>query len=414
MPRPIRKRKRAQVWRVIITVFLVTLVVLYICYQAYRSLYSEIHTELATVHSVYESIEAEGLVYRAETLIPAAESGTPYFAIENGTHVAKKSVIASVYEDSESGRIEQEIMEIDEQIRALKTIVADAGSGRLTLNVINNQFSDALLQLIHETETGDLSQMSDFSFNILSLLSKKSLITGKEVDFTAKIQELEAKKTALKEAYSAPVSSITAPDAGYFANSTDGFETLFTTDHIQVQDLTTDILRDHMNQKPTAVDACGKIVKGYEWYLACIVPDSYYNVLGKDVILSIRLPFVMDEAIPVKVETAKKDNKGQMVVVFRCDQMSAALATIRMESVEIRLVEHTGMKVPKRAIVVKDKETGVFIRSGNVVAFRKIKQSYSQPADYVICEMVEDDGYLQMYDDIIVGGRDLYDGKIIR
>ena len=94
--------------------------------------------------------------------------------------------------------------------------------------------------------------------------------------------------------------------------------------------------------------------------------------------------------------------------------MSAELATIRSESVEIQLVEHTGIKVPKRAVVVKDETPGVFIRSGNVVSFRKIKQKYSQPADYVICEVVEEDGYLQMYDDIIVGGRDLYDGKIIR
>jgi hypothetical protein len=94
--------------------------------------------------------------------------------------------------------------------------------------------------------------------------------------------------------------------------------------------------------------------------------------------------------------------------------MNAELATIRKESVEIQLVEHTGMKVPKRAIVVQDEETGVFVRSGNVVAFRKIKQSYSEPADYVICEIVEEDGYLRLYDDIIVGGRDLYDGKIIR
>ena len=38
---------------------------------------------------------------------------------------------------------------------------------------------------------------------------------------------------------------------------------------------------------------------------------------------------------------------------------------------------------------------------------------YGRFADYVICKEVSEDGYLRMYDDIIVGGRDLYDGKII-
>ena len=414
MPKPIRRRRRAKFWRTAVTALLVLSVLCYIGYQTYRSIYTDINTELAVMHSVYESIETEGLVYRSESLIPNIEDGSPYFAVENGTHVAKKSVIASVYEDDKSGRIEQQIRDIDNQIQALKTIVADAGSGRLTLDVINHQFSDTLLRLIRDTEIGHLSYTDDYSFQILSLLSKKTLVTGKDVDFSAKIQELESEKATLKAAYSAPIRKITAPEAGYFANTTDGYETLFTTENIKNQELTVAELTKHMNSKPEDSDSCGKIVKGYEWYMACIVPDTYYNALGKGKTgLTIRLPFVLDEAIPVVVESAKKDNKGQMVVVFRCDQMNAKLATIRKEAVEIQLVEHSGMKVPKRAIVVRDDGTGVYIRSGNVVAFRKIKQKYSQPADYVICEIIEESGYLQMYDDIIVGGRDLYDGKII-
>ena len=412
MPQPVR-RKKSKFWHKAITVLLVLLVLCYVGYQAYRSIYSDVNTELAVMHSVYDTIETDGLVYRAESLVSNVESGSPYFAVENGTHVAKNSVIASVYKDSESGRIEQKVKEIDEQIQALKTIVADAGSGRLTLDVINDQFSGTLSSLILETETGNLSTSGDTSFQMLSLLSKKALVTGKEVDFTAKIQDLEAEKAALQASYSPPTKKITAPDAGYFADTTDGYETLLTTDIISEKALTVDMLTEHMNSEPQTVDACGKIVKGYEWYMACIVPDTYYNALGDGNRLTIRLPFVLDEAIPVTVEYAKKDTNRQMLVVFRCDQMNAELATIRKESMEIQLVEHSGIKVPKRALVERDGEIGVYIRSGNVVAFRKIKQTYPKPADYVICEIVEEDGYLQMYDDIIVGGRDLYDGKII-
>ena len=59
-------------------------------------------------------------------------------------------------------------------------------------------------------------------------------------------------------------------------------------------------------------------------------------------------------------------------------------------------------------------QAGVYIRSGNVVAFRKIEQEYSEPADYVICKETDESGWLHLYDDVIVGGRGLYDGKIIR
>lgn len=407
-----RKRK-SRGWQTVATLFLVCAVLFYVGFQAYRSIYSSIDTELAVLHSVYESIETEGLVYRTETLVPSVTGGEPYYAVENGTRVAKNSVIASVYTDAESGRIEQQLTEIDAQISAFKTIKADADSGRLTLDVINEQTSDALLQLISGAETGNVSELSGFSFNILSLLSKKALVTGKEVDISSKIQELEQRKADLKTSYQKPISNVKAPVAGYFVDRVDGYETALSIDNLT--DLSTTVLQEDMNRQPqTDVSACGKIVSGYEWYLACIVPDSYYNSLGVGRSLSLRMSLVLDESVPVTVHSCKKDNKGNLAVVFRCDRMSAELSTIRKESVEIQLVEHTGLKVPKDAIMVnEEQQVGVYIRSGNVVAFRKVEQQYSQPADYAICKIINEDGYLQMYDDVIVGGRDLYDGKII-
>jgi len=408
------RKKKTKGWQTLVTLLLACAVILYVAYQAYRSVYSGVDTELAVIHSTYESIETEGLVYRTESVIPAVSSGEPYYAIENGTRVAKNSVIASVYRDAESGRIEQQIQEIDEQIAALKTIVADAGSGRLSLGVINEQTTEALLRLIQETDSGNLSNVGGSAFTILSLLSKKSLVTGKDVDFTKKIEELEQEKAELKNSYQKPISTIKAPVAGYFADRVDGYEEVLSTDNLLR--LSTEKLKEEMYAEPqTEQSSCGKIVSGYEWYMACIVPDSYYNVLGVGRTLTLRMAFVLDEAVPVTVYACNKDNQGNMAVVFRCDQMSAELSTIRKEAVEIQLVEHTGLKVPQKAIVVNDEQqVGVYIRSGNVVAFRKIKQKFSQPADYAICEIVDDDEFLQMYDDIIVGGRDLYDGKIIR
>ena len=123
---------------------------------------------------------------------------------------------------------------------------------------------------------------------------------------------------------------------------------------------------------------------------------------------------VFPSAVPVTVYACNKDSKGNLAVVFRCDYMSEELSTIRKETVEIQMVEHTGLKVPKRAIIVdENQQAGVFVRSGNIVSFRKIEQKYSEPADYVICKEIDEDGYLRLYDDIIVGGRGLYDGKIV-
>lgn len=407
------RKHKANGFRTIVTAVLVLAILGYVGYQAYRSIYSDVTTELAVSHSVFESIETEGLVYRSETVIPAVKSGEPYYTIENGTRVAKNSVIASVYANADSGRIDQQIEEIDNQIAAFRTIMADAGSGRLSLSMINEQSKKVLLDLVHNSDAGLLNDIDGYSFDILSLISKKTLVTGNEVDFSAKIKELEQTKAKLKQTYQKPISKVSAPVAGYFADRVDGLEGELGVDGLSK--LTTDALAAQMAlQTQSDISACGKIVSGYEWYMACIVPDTYYNVLGVGRTLTVRMSFVLDESIPVTVYACNKDNKGNMAVVFRCDQMSAELSTIRKEAVEIQLVEHSGLKVPKQAIVVdENQQVGVYIRSGNVVAFRKIEQMYSQPADYVVCRVVNEDGYLEMYDDIIVNGRDLYDGKII-
>lgn len=406
-------KKKQKGWQALVTLLLCVVVIGYIGFQSYRSIFSHVDTELAVMHSVYESIEAEGLVYRTETVIPATVNGHAYYTVENGTRVAKNNAIASVYEDASGGRIKQEIERIDRQIAALKSIQADASTERITLDTLNEQTRDSLQSLVRNTENGTFTEGEDAGFDILTLLSKKQIITGKSVDFSAKIKELENEQKSLKAQYKAPKSTVKAPVAGYFADRTDGFESLLKPEALT--NLSVYELEKHLQTQPSVDNSTGgKIVSGYEWYLTCILPDNYYNALGVGKSLSLRMPFVLNESVPATVYACNKDNNGKIAVVFRCDYMSEELATVRKENVEIQLVKHTGLKVPKRAIVIDEyQQAGVYIRSGNVVAFRKIEQLYSEPAEYIVCKEMNDDDYLRMYDDIIVGGKGLYDGKII-
>lgn len=397
----------------LLSALLVVAVMVYIGYQAYRAIFSELTTEMAVMHSIYESIETQGLVFRAETPVNIPADGYTYYSIENGTRVSKNSVIASVYSDAESGRIKEQIEELDRQIAGLKEIQAEGASGHVTLDIINEQVNDTVYDLLSSTDSGIFTDVDGYRFELLSLLSKKQIITGKSVDFSAKIKQLESQKAELKKNAKSAKSVVYAPVAGYFANHTDGYEGVLNTDLLP--GLTPSQLQEYMDNRPGSTGGGGKIVGGYEWYMACVVPESYYNALAVGKELSIRMTFVLDESVPVTVYACNKDGNGNLAVVFRCDYMSEELSTIRQETVEIQLVQHTGLKVPKQAIFVdENQQTGVYVLSGKIVTFRKIKQLYSEAADYVVCEYQSgQDGCLRLYDDVIVGGRGLYDGKII-
>ncbi len=406
-------RKKSHSLNKLLAVAAVLIVIGYVGYQAYRSIFSDVKTELASQYSVYESVEATGLILRSETLIPANQGGHIYYTVQNGARVAKNGVIASVYSSENDGQLADRIKEIDTRLAALRAIQGTDASAHVSLDIIETQLNDALNMFIADVGDGMFSPTTDVKTQLLSLLSKKQLVAGKPVNFSAEITKLEQEKKELQSQYRAALSVISAPVAGYFVDSADGYESVLSA--VDPLSLTVDRVQELLNAEAQTPPSCaGKIVGGYEWYFACVVPDSYYNVLTVDSTLSLKMDFVSDEEVPVTVAACHKGSDGQLAVVLRCAYMSEALSDIRKETAQLLLVRHSGLKVPKRAIVIDDEmQAGVYVRAGNVVAFRKIKQLYSEPADYVICEMTEERGYLHLYDDIIVSGKGLYDGKSI-
>ncbi len=405
--------KKTRSWSRLLTLLSVLLILGYIGYQIYRSAFSAIKTELAVNYSVYESIEAEGLVFRSETVIPATANGHLYYTVKNGARVAKNGVIASVYSSENDGFLAERINEIDAHIAILRNLQSNDSSAHVTLDIIETQLSNAVNTLITDAGDGLFENAQSSKSDLLSLLSKKQIITGKSVDFSAEIAKLEQEKKDLKSQYHSAISVIKAPVAGYFVDNVDGYESVLSS--IDPLTLSTGKLREliTMQTQPTNGGA-GKIVGGYEWYFACVVPDSFYNALSVGSSISLIMNFVSEEEVPVTVAACNKDNEGNLAVVFRCAYMSEELSDIRKETAQLLIVRHSGLKVPKRAIVINDEmQAGVYIRSGNVAVFRKIDQLYSEPADYVISKVTDEYGYLQLYDDIIVSGKGLYDGKTI-
>ena len=115
--------------------------------------------------------------------------------------------------------------------------------------------------------------------------------------------------------------------------------------------------------------------------------------------------------------------------------MSYALSTIRQENVNVDMGTYSGIRISKKAIhddVVKytekdekgnteqkeKKVQGVYVLFGNQIVFKQISVIYSG-SDYVICDPTPDDGILltdtvRQYDQVVVEGSDLYDGKIVK
>ncbi len=399
-----------------IATFLGSLLLLaYVFIQFYPMVYSPVTTETVYTYSAYETINVDCVVIRNETPVPLNASQYVFYTVQNGSRVSNGGTIAEIYPTQEDALRKQQIDALDAQIADLQQIQSLGVSGVAGLDILDTQIDRAMNELVSAADAASLSEEATLQQRLVSFLNKKQMVTGKSTGFADRIAALQTQRNSLAASYRPSTGYIKSPVAGYFVNAVDGLEGVLKAD--TVASMTTDNVRTAIKtplDPGNAASFAGKIVSDYTWYLACVVPGSHGSTLAAGKSLHIRLPFVTDDEIPVTVAACNRDSSGELAVIFECVNMSEALSSIRQEYMEILLVEHTGLRVPKKAITTNPaQEVGVYIRSGDIVRFRKIEQEYSDAADYVICKNKQEDGYLRLYDDIITEGSNLYDGKLI-
>ncbi len=399
----------------LLTVLVALLLVGYVGYQAFQIFYSPLGIETVYSRSVYETVDVEGLVIRDETIVPKAADGYYFYTIENGSRVAKDGTIAKIFPTEQDAWSQFQLDQLDEEIAQLQLIQEQGTSNRVNLELINKRLDDELASLVQKSNSAVLSDLSASRSALLSLLNKQQITTGKVLDFSERMAALQGQRNQLAKSFAQSSGVIRSPVAGYFVSTADGYESAVS--YADAVNLTAEKIRQLLEMQPAVPEAvAGKVVGDYKWYLACVVPAEKAGKMGVGAELSVKFPFVSSAAVPIRVSAVNKSPGGNVAVIFECSYMSQELSSVRSEPVQIQITEHTGLSVPDAALQFNaENEPGVYVRVGNTIVFRKVKVRYhSETGRYSICEETDEDGYLKLYDDMVIGGKELYDGKIIR
>lgn len=400
------KKSYGTVLKVILGVFLL----FFLIFQIYNTLYDPLTTEMASYFTGYDGISLTGYSIRSDTLLPDSSGGVKSYVAADGEKVAKDSVIVNLYQDasavSQVGRVE----EIEQQLASLKELQSFSETGSADLSIVDAQIEDAYISLLSCTANGQLTDVGDRSARLLELMNKKQVATGQMHDFSERIAALEGEKNTLLSAGATPTASVTAESSGYFVSGWDGYETVLTPDCID-----TLVPETLTNIKPTTGGSwLGRIVGDFTWYIAANISfdDSLRFAEGDSLTLRTSLSTVTE--LPVTVYRINKGETDDMAtIVFKCTYMNGELATVRSQPLTAVLNESRGLRISNKAIRIVDGVKGVYILSGSTAKFRTI-DILSSDDDYSICRLDDTvDGALSLYDEVIVRGKNLYDGKTI-
>jgi hypothetical protein len=413
----------------IVGILLSIFTIVYFGYQAYMMVYDPYVSETALVDNYMDQIDIQGIAVKSEQLLDDASSGIVNYRNTNSKKVLAGAVVASVYANQEDLEVGQKLTRKQEQMDILQAVQEKHDSYANSAQTIMSDTKASQLELVKAIQNNDYSSVYAAQNDFLEDMLKQQITLDSTVDFSSEIQALSQEIETLKQSLSKEPVDITVPAAGYFTNETDGYETILTPESLEnFDEWTPQQLQQYTTQQVTVnPNATGKVIDSTEWYFVAEFDTDYLSRVEEG--QTVTLSFSEGNGFQVKADidtVLPFEDQETSLVLLKSSNMSDEVVDLRVENASMIFSTSKGIKVSKEALrmVSETEETeegeeattttpGVYVDMGQVVRFRKVDVLF-EGEDYVVCAVHgDDDSYLQIYDEVILKGDDLYDGKPI-
>ncbi len=410
------------------------LAALYVFYQAGQVLFPPNTYETALLATVEDTVDAQGVLLFSESYV--AGDGTLGYLVDDGERVSAGTAVAEVYSDASQAGLRQQLTQINDQIELLQK---SQNTTSAQLETLRKDRSAALYNLMDSLDRSNYEDTADQKESYLLAQNKLWIVTGEVANFSDQIASLVQQASNVQAQLGNP-TQITAPQTGYFIRSSSsgrlnaGMEDILALNAVD--------LKAYLDSSPEiALDGCaGKIVSGFTWYYAGICTAKQgEKLLGSDgkplkAPVQIRFPGQVETPLKAKVtEVTLDEESGLARFVLSCETINGDVLRLNKADAQIIIGESTGLRIRASAVhYLKDDGSeaegqgenyipGVYVKYGNLARFCKIDPVDADhpqvtDGDYLIVLPSGTAGsvsQVRLYDEIIVSGQNLYDGKLL-
>ncbi len=283
----------------ILVAALTLLAIIYVAYLLISANFDMYPTENAVQATVTDRISSDAFIIRDENLIENSAKGVLSYSVANGEAVNADGEIAKVYANAEDALSHTKAESLQKKKESLEYIQKNTISGTMSIDIINNNIKNKLINYLDDINNGNLGKTSSDADTLLSYINQRQLYTGKITDFSSEIASLSEQISTLNSSAGSSIGSIKTPKAGYFTEFCDGYEKTFSYDDIDK--LTLDDIKDP--KKGSIPDnIAGKVIGNVKWYVACEVnSDQAASLNIWDSAVTVLLSEASSEAIPAEI-----------------------------------------------------------------------------------------------------------------
>lgn len=389
----------------------VVLIVFFVVIQFYKVTHIELKTQTATVSTVYDKASSEALFIRDESVVEKAATGVTVPCFEDGDKINVKGNVAMQFSSSKAAANYSKYTDLTNQIKYYQTLEAQTVGQSANLETINEDIEQKVINYadgLCRNKIGDTAQELD------SVLVRRQLIIGEDVDLLSIIENLRDKRNSYSS-FSKPDKYIKTDESGVFSNYTDGYENIIDFDKAEetsVKEFKSAL--SAVDKSKDVADNVGKLVTSYTWYVQTLVSTDTVKNLENGDYVNIVLKDDSSKEFKAEIVSGADVSLGQKetLLVLKLNEMDADIAKLRKAEIEIRRNKYEGIKIPSEALHVVDGKKGVYVLIASQIKFREVNIIYSDD-DYVLAEYDESNtNSIHLYDKIITQGKDLKDGKV--
>lgn len=391
-----------------VTLLLALFFITYTLYQTFRFFFSHYQTENAYSFKVARVYTTDGIIIRDEHTLEGTSDGSIRYILPEGGKFIGTTPVAVRYSSEEAAEAAK-LAELQRQERDVleKAQTAVKSSYKPDIASLNDNIYTDLRKLALENNLGMVEDTRKLRLSLTENICKIQTTVDSTVNYDSKISKLNE---AITDGESG--TPITTGHTGYFSRFSDGKEDIFTPDMLEsltIEQLNQLIAQDY----PYNPNAFGKAVTSYNWYYVTTVPISEMELFQPGV--KMTLSFVgNDENSTVSgwVKSITEDKaSNRALLVIQSDDISPDTVSRRTATVKLGFDDYRGVRFSKKALRISDGIKGIYVIGKSSIQFKRVDIIYTGTDFYLSKLDYDSNTYLNIFDEIIVEGTNLYDGK---
>lgn len=398
--------------KLIIVISVVLLALLF----AIFGLAGKVETETVLSGTMENSSSHHALLIKSEYVISPKMDGNIRTLVKEGELVSSGKNIATVYKKDVDEDIQKKLAQVSDKINEIIESENSGGMFSGDQYKIDALISDKVREMTYYLNTSDPEEAAKIKAQINTIYEKKLDIEG-DTDVASTLNSLLAEQREYERRLSGSKEELYSPKSGYFSVNVDSYEevlTLKTSKDLNVKEF--DSIAKKIEAKDSEVSKwpskC-KIIDNFEWKIAIKADKKRADdfSIGEEVFVNFE---GTEKENSATVESISEEQNGECIIILSTTAYNPDVINVRYADVSLIKNRYTGLKVSNKAIHEENGEKGVYVLVDTIVRFKKVNVIYSDNTHSIVSENNAGENALLLYDEVILSGKNLYDGKSIR